>query len=95
MTTANMTPTAGGSRSELQGYSTLLGDKYINVEIEEIPWWFAGDPRWRITFDDHDPIDGHLVDVVLNDVALKAAKKTNKRQKRRKKVHIKEVVMRN
>jgi hypothetical protein len=95
MTTANMTPIAGGSRSELQGYSTLLGDKYSNVQIEKIPWWFAEDPRWRITFDDHDPIDGHLVDVVLNDVALKAAKKTGKRQKRRMKNRKKEVVMGN
>jgi hypothetical protein len=93
MTTANMPPVASGSGSELQGYSTLLGARYSNVQIEEIPWWFAGDPRWRITFDDRDPIKGHLVDVVLNDTALKTAKMTtSKRQKRRQRGNIKNMV---
>jgi hypothetical protein len=93
MTTAKMPPVASGSGSELQGYSILLGARYSNVQIEEIPWWFAGDPRWRITFDDRDPIKGHLVDVVLNDKALKTAKMTtSKREKRRQRENIKKMV---
>ena len=37
MTTAKMPPVASGSGSKLQGYSTLLGARYSNVQIEEIP----------------------------------------------------------
>jgi hypothetical protein len=93
MTTAKMPPVASGSGSELQGYSILLGARYSNVQIEEIPWWFAGDPRWRITFDDRDPIKGHLVDVVFNDKALRTAKMTtSKREKRRQRGNIKKMV---
>jgi hypothetical protein len=88
MTTANLTPNAPNSQPELLGYSTLIGATYSSVELEEIPKLSdSEDAQWRIRFDGGAPIDGHLVDVVLNDAALKHAKKVAKQARNQRKHH--------
>jgi hypothetical protein len=71
------------SQPELMGYSTLIGTTYSSVELEEIPIVPPADAQWRIRFDGGAPIDGHLIDVVLNDTAAKVARKSAKKARQK------------
>jgi hypothetical protein len=77
---------AARPQPELLSYSTLIGASYSSVEMEEIPKLFnSADAQWRITFDNGTPINGNLIDVVLNDAAMKGARKAAKKAWQRSK----------
>jgi hypothetical protein len=83
-----MTPQALNLQPELLGYSTLIEATYSSVELEEIPKLSdSEDAQWRIRFDGGAPIDGRLVDVVLNDAALKNAEKVAKQARNQRRYH--------
>jgi hypothetical protein len=93
--TANPKPGVPDRRPELLGYSTLIEATYSNVVIEDVPNFFSSKPSWRIRFDDRESVDGRLVDVVLNNEALKNAKQPTKRKNRRHRHRGKEIARRN
>ena len=80
---ASKAPKAPNPQPELPSYRTLIRATYSSVTIEEIPIVPPGKAQWRIRFDGGAPINGHLIDVVLNDAAMKAAKRAAKKARQR------------